>query len=208
MDRESIEFLIRNLSHEIKNPLTTIKGYLQLSQIKRNDTDFFEKSVPVMISQVERIEKILDVLYPVFSKKKEMLQLYSLRNIFEDVVTELPAEIRTRIRLNIQNLEILTDKKLFNGIIDSIISKFSWNAFPEVVCDIFSQCINGSTIIKIVFSGADFPATENISCFMPYANKTFYPSGIDLYEALWISDLLGIKFVNGDNGGIIIMEIP
>lgn len=207
MDREIIEFLIRNLSHEIKNPLTTIKGYLQLSQMKKSDSGFLDKSVPVMISQVERIEKILDVLYPVFARKKEVIRNYCLKTVFEEFLHALPDTVSSQVHLNLNDENFLTDQILFTSILDSLIGKFDWHSYPDVVCDISCKNKNGVFAVEIAFSGADFPSVDNVSYFTPYANKTFYPSGIDLYEALWTADLLGIKLSNGAHAGIFRLEI-
>jgi light-regulated signal transduction histidine kinase (bacteriophytochrome) len=208
MDRESIEFLVRNLSHEIKNPLTTIKGYLQLSMMKKSDSDFSEKSVPIMISQVERIEKILDMMYPVFLKKRGTTARCGVRDLFEDILRTFPEEVRSRVRLNVGDGDIDTDRNLFGSIIDNLVSKFSWKDFPSALCEISMNSSSSGRRIEISFSGPDFPLYDNIQYFMPYANKTYYPSGTSLFEALWMADLLGIRLSNGGHSGVFLMDLP
>ena len=44
------------MAHEVRNPLTVIKGFIQLFQINKEDR---EKYFDLMLSEIERIEAIL-----------------------------------------------------------------------------------------------------------------------------------------------------
>jgi two-component system, sporulation sensor kinase E len=208
MDRDILELLIRNLSHEIKNPLTTIKGYLQLSQMKQNDPQFFSKSVGVMISQVDRIEKILDALYPAFSIREGEREKVSVKTIIEKIIGMKPELSASRITVDIKGDDtILIDPHLFQRLLCTIVKKFDWDSFPDVLCRITKKQEEQGFFLNIEFSGTEFQKSKGNATFMPYANKTFYPSGVDLYEAFWITQVLGLTITNGDHTGIFILGL-
>jgi K+-sensing histidine kinase KdpD len=208
MDREILELLIRNLSHEIKNPLTTIKGYLQLSQMKQNDPQFFAKSVGVMISQVDRIEKILDALYPAFAIREGDREKISVKESIDKVLNTQPEFPASRISVDIQGDDFVEiDSLLFQRLLFLLLRKFDWDTFPDVHCSITKKHDEQRYFLNIEFSGTEFQKSKGNASFMPYANKTFYPSGVDLYEVFWITQVLGLTITNGDHTGIFILGL-
>ena len=63
-----IECVIRNLSHEIKNPLTTIKGYAQILEMKSGDSEVSAKApARTIIEQINRLDALFRDLYEIFT---------------------------------------------------------------------------------------------------------------------------------------------
>ncbi|HON79082.1 MAG TPA: histidine kinase dimerization/phospho-acceptor domain-containing protein, partial [Spirochaetota bacterium] len=62
-----VEKIIRNFNHELKNPLTTIKGYAQLLGSKANDPQFVEKSRNIIIENVDDIDSKMNRMYDIFN---------------------------------------------------------------------------------------------------------------------------------------------
>ncbi|WP_088104461.1 PAS domain S-box protein [Halalkalibacter urbisdiaboli] len=75
--------LSASIAHEIRNPLTTLKGFLQLSKTERAMS---EKYIDIMLSEMNRIELITsELLY--LAKPQAMHFTYSnIEDILDDVV--------------------------------------------------------------------------------------------------------------------------
>lgn len=74
------------LAHEIRNPITAIKGFLQLARLeKKEDNDY----LPIMAAEIRRIESILNELLMLAKPKATRFCRNNLIEIIEDAVTLL-----------------------------------------------------------------------------------------------------------------------
>jgi len=67
-----IEKVIRNIAHEVRNPLTTIRGYAQLLTQKL-DAASIQKSQKMIVEQAERIDGMFNDLYNAFTIKEDII---------------------------------------------------------------------------------------------------------------------------------------
>ncbi len=72
--------LSAGIAHEIKNPLTSIKGFTQLLNAKIDNKEFLKKYVGIMNREVERLNSIIENLLQ-FAKPK--VKKFDKFNIFE-----------------------------------------------------------------------------------------------------------------------------
>ncbi|HEY9061189.1 MAG TPA: ATP-binding protein [Pseudobacteroides sp.] len=68
--QEKQKNFITNVSHELKTPLTTILGYVDLLKEKGEDKRIFETSVGYLESSAERLKRLVDDLIDLSSLKK------------------------------------------------------------------------------------------------------------------------------------------
>ncbi|MFW5770760.1 MAG: sensor histidine kinase, partial [Spirochaetota bacterium] len=92
-----VEQIIRNISHEIKNPLTIMKGYTQLLSTGVNDAAAVQKSQKMVLEQIDRINQTFDHLYSTFSIVTTETEKIDIVGVVRDFMDNLPGEISGRV---------------------------------------------------------------------------------------------------------------
>jgi signal transduction histidine kinase len=78
----SLETMAGGFAHEIRNPLTSIKTFIQLAPDRRDDTEFMEQFSQVVCEDVERIERLI---HEILDYARYMTPKLTLENL-NDVV--------------------------------------------------------------------------------------------------------------------------
>jgi two-component system, sporulation sensor kinase A len=93
--------LAAGIAHEIRNPLTSLKGFLQLLA-----SDFEDHSFPydkIIFSEIDRINTIINELLLLAKPTVEELRIIDIRHVIDQVVLFM------RAQANMYNIEILVD---------------------------------------------------------------------------------------------------
>ena len=89
----SLGELAAGLAHEIKNPLTSIKGYAQLIKIELSDSNM-ASDVDIIIDEVERLNRIVDRFLS-FARPKELkLKPAKVNDVIIETVKTLELELK------------------------------------------------------------------------------------------------------------------
>jgi two-component system, sporulation sensor kinase E len=92
--------LAAGVAHEIRNPLTSLKGFVQLIQ---NQTGDFNQYLSIILSEVDRIEHIIKEFLVLSKSNSQNFEMTSIEAIIKDTVDLLNTQAI------IKNIEILTD---------------------------------------------------------------------------------------------------
>ncbi|MGG2091666.1 ATP-binding protein [Bacillus sp. S13(2024)] len=131
------------VAHEIRNPLTSIKGFLQLLQYK--DSEDKEKHYyNIMLSEIERINFIVSEFLVLSKPQVTTYQNENITSLLLDVITLLETIA------NVKNIEVM---KEFEPNI--ILVKCERNQIKQVFINIFKNAIeavpnNGKVYIKVI----------------------------------------------------------
>ncbi len=110
------------VAHEIRNPLTTIRGSFQLLQAKPNDTVLFNKFAPIIVSELDRMNGIVEDLLNYSREHKLLLNYYKLSDIVEEILLMQQQHFQDRnifIKNEISDCLVFTDR---NRIIQVILN--------------------------------------------------------------------------------------
>ncbi|MGO4887552.1 ATP-binding protein [Anaerobacillus sp. MEB173] len=81
--------LAASVGHEIRNPLTSIKGFLQLLQKKENNNKTY---YDLMLNELERIDHIVGELLMLAKPQKIHFSTFDVKEILKDVVSLLQTQ--------------------------------------------------------------------------------------------------------------------
>lgn len=84
--------LAAGIAHEIRNPLTTLKGFIQL--LKSTTNENWQWYVDVMVSEIERLEFISNEFMTIDNPQVTHFQLHDLRLLVEQLTTLLEPQAR------------------------------------------------------------------------------------------------------------------
>ncbi|TKH96070.1 PAS domain-containing sensor histidine kinase, partial [Bacillus wiedmannii] len=96
--------LAAGVAHEVRNPLTVIKGFIQLFQINKEDQ---EKYFDLMLSEIDRIEAILQEFLSIAKTDEINTEQKNIYQIYKNVVSLMNTKA---IMTNIQ-VELYADTK-------------------------------------------------------------------------------------------------
>lgn len=153
--------------HEIRNPLTSIKGFLQLVQSGIKQKEEYYK---VMIDEIVKIEEITNQLLltakPFSHQHREMERIYSMLQDVTYLFSTHTEAANLRFNLNVdRNLAVLCNRSQIKQVFINIIKNGAEAMNFEGTIYIQSIVEEGYAIIKITDEGTGIPETmlENIN---------------------------------------------
>lgn len=114
--------------HELKSPLVSIKGYVQMLGQRLEDPDFVKLAMSVLPSEIDRMLEMVEGMlkYARFSSREKVR--LDLKSLVEDVIRFFKIELtskRIQLQLNAQEAEVISDavglrQVLINILINAI----------------------------------------------------------------------------------------
>ncbi len=196
-----IERLVRNLSHELKNPLTTIKGYAQLLALKSGDPASVEKSHRMIQEQVDRIDRMLQDLYTAFAPRTPVHAGFDAAETLREELSSFPTEVRVAMGTIPDVCPVAGDRGALLEMVNLLVRGFDWSGLPGARCTLGMSASGGRAVIDICFEGVDMPELSEPEFYLPFAMKKYYLKGTEPYEAFFIARACGWDITPLATGG-------
>jgi PAS domain S-box-containing protein len=174
--------LAAGIAHEIRNPLTSLKGFLQLMELGGEQKREYYK---IMKDELNRIELILSELLILVKPDVVNFQQKDMRSIFEQVVTLLDTQA---IMNNVQILTIFDEEKLLidcdENQIKQVFINFIKNgieAMPkggELVTEVKKE--EDTVMIRIQDQGCGIPEEQLAKIGQPFYTTKENGTGLGL----------------------------
>ena len=214
---QSLEEQRRNffsaVSHELKTPLTILKGQIENMMLGYGDYQNHEKYLPELFKTTENIEYLVQEILSI-SKMESMnltdtLQDISLLGAVRhtiDVLSTIADEKEISIHQDIEeDVTISVNRNLWDKVLSNIIG----NAIRHSTCgeNVYISCENGKTL-RILNTGVTIPDDDLPNMFTPFyrtdksRSRATGGSGLGLYIVKTILDLHGMTYCirNTQNG--------
>ncbi len=197
----SLGELAAGLAHEIKNPITALKGYAQLLDPENPDEEFLKEMKETMLMEVSRVNSIVNALLSFARPKIHGKAAINLNEVVERAVKLLEIEAsRNDVELNFISK---SDPTIFvdPGALEQVIINVGLNAIqavtedppgdtkPEVV--IITDSDENSALITIEDNGPGIPESIRERIFDPFFTTKKTGTGLGLAITHRIIDELG-----------------
>ncbi|WP_428911562.1 ATP-binding protein [Niallia sp. Krafla_26] len=174
--------LATGIVHEIKNPLTSIKGFLQLMLETRPDPDFLE----IIKDEVERIEEIANELLFFSKPKEEQFTEQKITPIVKDAVFLFENEASNRnIKINVnaedENFVVMGKRNHLKQVMINLI-KNGIEAIEKdghITINIYQNC-NQSICIDVKDNGKGIPKEKLINLGQSFFSTKEKGTGLGL----------------------------
>jgi len=154
------DYFISVASHELKTPLTSIKGYVQLLQMmhEKSEDSFLRNALSTMDRQIKTLTKLISELLDVSKIKSGALNFNKENFEITDLINEVVEEVKI---INSQNkIDVTIKEKVMvcadRGRISQVLINFLTNAIK------YSP---GSEVIKVKCSVEDNTVTVTVKDF-------------------------------------------
>lgn len=148
-----------SIAHEIRNPLTSLKGFLQLLESGISEKDIYYK---IMIEEIEKIETITSDLLLIskpLAKKKKRESVYSM---LHDVIVLLSAQAQQHnIKINLPEnlkLDVYCDRSQIKQVFINIIKNAIEASHPSGEIDVDFYKTEDKVSIDIIDEGPGVPS--------------------------------------------------
>lgn len=192
------------LAHEIRNPLTTVKGHAQLIAERVRDDELQTRWATLMVDHVMRLERLVNQLLD-FSRTREVLRTsVNPATLLDEAGCELD---RDRIDLDVTrapatwNLDPERMNQVFVNILQNALQASPKNERVDAVV----TEDKGQLVVTIRDRGDGIPEDEAHRIFEPFHTKRMRGTGLGLTVAKRIVELHGgdIEASNHPEGGAV-----
>lgn len=205
----SIGELASRLAHDIRNPLTVIKGTLDfIKQQNKNmspeDIERFKRVDTAMYRITHQIDNVLD-----FIKGKPMeLSEHQLLEIVDSVLMDIPNHNDIKIETNVLDTKILCDFEAMKIVLINLIINAIQALNKNGVIKIYSEIKDGKTIITVEDNGPEIAANVLEKMFEPLYTTKQEGTGLGLASCKSIIEQHKGTITVKSNPTRFIIELP
>ena len=209
-------------SHELRTPLAVIKGTLEVLIRKPRNTEEYKQKVNFCISEVDRMNNLVDQLLLLARLENQKLFLRIEKQKLNEIVnetlfhfTDKILERQVSIFQNTENIFFInTDKYLLTIVLQNLISNAIKYSKANGIIKIDMETLDSKTILKISDEGIGIAKDEIEKVFNSFYRTTYtnnHPEiegiGLGLSIAKRLCDVLNIDLAitSEENKGTTLM---
>lgn len=210
------------VSHELKTPITILKGQVESMIMGIGDYTNHEKYLPQIMHEIENVEYLVQELLMI-SKLKTIgvgtIEKKSIKELISQSVQEyqpLIDEKELQLELNEQDFTIDVNTNLFNKVLHNLLGNAVRYSPKKEIITIASYQKNNQKVLSIKNTGISIPKDSLSSLFEPFyridqsRNKNLGGSGLGLYIVKVILELQEMQYkIQSDENSVkftIILE--
>lgn len=192
--------LAAGIAHEIRNPLTAIRGFLQLMKTEGVKPNYFE----IVFSEFQRIELILAELLILAKPHESRMQRKNIVHLLRDVVTlmgsqALMSNVLIRFTCDLRTLYVICDENQMKQVFINIL-KNAIDAMPdggEARIEIHAS--EKEVQIVVVDHGCGIPADKLMQIGQPFFTSKKQGTGLGM--------MMSLKIIENHGGSIHIESV-
>lgn len=157
--------LAAGLAHEVRNPMTTIRGFLQLLQNK-TELHTYKSYFDLMIDELDRTNAIITDFLAIAKNKPTELKRQSLNKLLTNLFPLLLADAYYQGKKCTFEPGVLVDLDIDTNEITQLVLNFARNgleAMPSQGCLTINTLMDGQNVVLAVRDEGTGINTENIS---------------------------------------------
>lgn len=184
---ESLGLLVSSIAHEIRNPLTAIKSYIDILPVKYDNPRFRDKITEQLPIEINRLNDLLTDLLEYSKPKKFKKEVWNLKDKLKEALGFLDSNIRKKnikVNLNIDDdINIYSDRYQIRQVIINIILN-SIDALDENgSINIYSKVFDNSIVLSIEDNGKGIEKVDLEYIFDPFYTSKDTGTGLGLATA-------------------------
>lgn len=210
--------LAAGIAHEVRNPLTSVKGFLQLMARRFEKDDQIHNYINIMLDEIKRINHIISEFLLLARPAVPIKRMASVNNILEEILLLLQGELLIK---NVELVkqydrecpEITVDVEQIKQVFLNLVAN-SIAAMPKsgTIC-IASQFDNSENVIRIRFSdtGSGIDPSQMEKIFDPFFTTKEEGTGLGLTVSYRIVENHGGKIEvqsKKEHGSTFIVTLP
>ncbi len=181
---ESLGMLMSSIAHEIRNPLTAIKNYIEMLPVKYDNEKFRGKITEQLPNEINRLDNLLTDLLN-YSKPKEFKkENWNLKDNIEDILVFLDPNIKEKsIEVDVRipkKVYIYSDKQQVRQVIINILLNSIDAVDEKGRIKIYSNSPFNKTILTIEDNGIGISPEDLKDIFNPFFTTKNKGTGLGL----------------------------
>lgn len=168
-------------SHELKTPLTTLSGYLEIAE---KNPDMLADFVPKMRKQVRRLDKMISELLDISriraGKHSFKIEEYSLRKLVQDSIEVVsPKDHRIQVELPIDDVMVAVDANKIIQVLVNLVSNAVKYSSPGSPIDVRVIILGDKIHVSVTDKGEGIPAEHLTKIFNQFYRITKSTEKVD-----------------------------
>ena len=155
----SVSQLAAGLAHEIRNPLTSVRGFLQLLQDKYPDNkDYFD----IMLNELDRTNKLISDFLMLAKPSQTKIRITNINCLLKEIMYFMKSQA---ILNDVEIIDLVTytpyyvngDKEQLKQVFINLVRNAIESIESQGIIRVFSQCVANEVFISVEDTGQGIP---------------------------------------------------